>query len=190
MAAVPGQDAWRDFFLGVASAGAALTGLVFVAISLHPKQIAADPVLRTRARGALAGFTAALVVGLALLLPDQIQRPSQAALGLFAVVALASVVRLQLGQVHHALGSPPFYRWLSMSIAYTMVAAAGLGFSVSDSNTANWLYVLLAAACFLFLATAVWQCWLLVLQIEEPDGGQDRANSRPSNPPLDRQSST
>ncbi|MGA7911246.1 MAG: hypothetical protein WCC30_06830 [Candidatus Dormiibacterota bacterium] len=55
-------DQWHDYFITVGGASAALTGLVFVAMSLNPGVIAQDQTHRRRAVGTLAGFTAIFVI--------------------------------------------------------------------------------------------------------------------------------
>ena len=51
-------ELWNDFFVMVGGAAAVLTGLVFVALSLHIDVIARDATHRYRAIGTLAGFSA------------------------------------------------------------------------------------------------------------------------------------
>ncbi|MGO9900885.1 MAG: hypothetical protein ACLP0J_14605, partial [Solirubrobacteraceae bacterium] len=48
---------WRDYFVMVGGGGAALTGLVFVAMSMHLSDIASDPTHRHRARTILTALT-------------------------------------------------------------------------------------------------------------------------------------
>lgn len=55
-------DQWHDFFVTVGGGAAALTGLVFVAMSLNLGVIAQDATHRYRAIGTLAGFAAAFVI--------------------------------------------------------------------------------------------------------------------------------
>lgn len=55
-------DQWHDYFITVGGASAALTGLVFVAMSLNPSVIAQDPTHRHRAIGTIAGFSAIFMV--------------------------------------------------------------------------------------------------------------------------------
>jgi hypothetical protein len=85
-------DQWRDFFLMVGGGAAALTGLVFVAMSLNLYIIFADPTHRSRAVGTLTGFIAA-----------------------FSICALA----LMGGQNHVAVGSE--WLTVSSAAAYVYV---------------------------------------------------------------------
>ncbi|HLK16076.1 MAG TPA: hypothetical protein VKT78_14815 [Fimbriimonadaceae bacterium] len=59
---------WRDFFVMVGGGAAALTGLVFVAMSLNLKAVTQDATHRNRAIGTLTGFTYAFILcGMALM---------------------------------------------------------------------------------------------------------------------------
>ena len=52
---------WHDYFIVVGGGAAALTGLVFVAMTLHLEDIVNDPVHRHRARTILTGLTAVFI---------------------------------------------------------------------------------------------------------------------------------
>jgi hypothetical protein len=52
---------WRDYFVMVGGGAAALTGLVFVAMSLHLSDIASDPAHRHRARTILTALTTVFI---------------------------------------------------------------------------------------------------------------------------------
>src|SRR2546428_1125108 len=52
---------WHDYFVMVGGGSAALTGLVFVAMTLHLQEIVGDPVQRHRSRTILAGLTAVFI---------------------------------------------------------------------------------------------------------------------------------
>jgi modulator of FtsH protease len=54
-------SSWHDYFLMVGGGSAALTGLVFVAMTLHLDEITGNPVHRHRARTILAGLTAVFI---------------------------------------------------------------------------------------------------------------------------------
>ena len=75
MAAVPMTATdiaeWNTFFTAQAAAAAALTGLVFVALSINLRQILADPALPGRAGEALLLLVQPVIVALAALIPRQ-----------------------------------------------------------------------------------------------------------------------
>jgi hypothetical protein len=52
---------WHDYFVVVGGGAAALTGLVFVAMTLHLEEVTSDPVHRHRARTILTGLTAVFI---------------------------------------------------------------------------------------------------------------------------------
>src|SRR5579863_6696797 len=61
-------EQWHDFFVMVGGWSAALTGLVFVAMSLNLEGVTQDFTHRNRAVGTLTGFTYAFILcGLALM---------------------------------------------------------------------------------------------------------------------------
>ena len=61
-------DEWHDFFVMTGGGAAALTGLVFVALSLNIHVMAEDATHRYRAIGTLAGLTSVFMIcGLALM---------------------------------------------------------------------------------------------------------------------------
>lgn len=63
---------WQPFFITLGGAGAALTGLVFVAMSLHPEAILSHSLMRRRAFVALAGFLTGVAWSLIMLLPARV----------------------------------------------------------------------------------------------------------------------
>jgi hypothetical protein len=65
---------WRDFFVMVGRGAAALTGLVFVAMTLNVAAIRKDAPQRYRAIGTLTGFAAAFVTCALVLMGDQDNR--------------------------------------------------------------------------------------------------------------------
>lgn len=70
-------ELWRDIFVMVGGGAAALSGLVFVAMSLNLESVVGDATHRNRAVGTLAGFTYSFILcGLALM-----GRPGNVALG-------------------------------------------------------------------------------------------------------------
>jgi hypothetical protein len=65
---------WESFFIAQVGASAALTGLVFVALSINLQAVMQSPVLIGRAGEALIVLVQPVIVGLAILVPDMTDR--------------------------------------------------------------------------------------------------------------------
>ncbi len=90
---------WRDYFVMVGGGGAALTGLVFVAMSQHLSDIASDPTHRHRARTILTALTAVFVRCGLVLMGGQTAR----AVGVEIFVVLVGVEVVVLRSLNEAL---------------------------------------------------------------------------------------
>jgi len=64
-------DEWHDFYVMAGGAAAVLTGLIFVAISIHLRAVIATPLYRARARYLTAGLLLSLVTSGLVLAPQQ-----------------------------------------------------------------------------------------------------------------------
>ena len=62
--------AWQNFYLMMGTANAAITGLLFVALSIHLREIIEHPVLRPRAVTVLIVLTLQIVVAAIILTPQ------------------------------------------------------------------------------------------------------------------------
>src|SRR5579863_8237822 len=67
-------EQWNNFFVLVGTGSAALTGLVFVAMSINLKGVAKDATHRYRAINMLSGFTAVFLVSCLALMGHQTHR--------------------------------------------------------------------------------------------------------------------
>jgi hypothetical protein len=90
-------EAWRDYAVAVVGAAAALTGLLFVAVSINSAWFSSSEAHRGRAGQALLLFVVPLVTGILQLVPGQ----SRTLLGieLAACGLVAGRVFLMLGRV-------------------------------------------------------------------------------------------
>jgi ABC-type transport system involved in cytochrome c biogenesis permease subunit len=85
---------WDSFAVIVGGVGGALVGLLFVAISIHAKQIAESPSLRCRAAQTLVVFAMLLLVAVVLVVPSQPHRVVGAELIVLAVGATILLIFL------------------------------------------------------------------------------------------------
>jgi len=65
--------AWQNFYVMMGGANAALTGLVFVALSIHLREVLDHPLLRPRAVIALTVLTTQIVIAAIVLTPQSAQ---------------------------------------------------------------------------------------------------------------------
>jgi hypothetical protein len=87
---------YRDLFVAVATASGALTGLLFVALSLGPGRgrVTGPPVIRQiRAAAAMLAFTNALAVSLYALVPGTSVGYPAVALGVIGILFTAAAIR-------------------------------------------------------------------------------------------------
>jgi modulator of FtsH protease len=62
--------AWQNFYLMIGTANAAITGLLFVALSMHLKQILSHPIYKPRAIVVLVILTTQIVISAVVLAPQ------------------------------------------------------------------------------------------------------------------------
>jgi hypothetical protein len=70
MSASNDPAAWQNFYVMMGSANAALTGLVFVAISIHLREVLDHPILKPRAVLALVVLASQIVIAAIVLTPQ------------------------------------------------------------------------------------------------------------------------
>jgi hypothetical protein len=93
---------YRDFFVGIAGAAGALTGLLFVALSVAPRRTPTleNPVVRqVRAGAALLAFTNALAVSLFGLVPETNAGYPALILGVIGILFAAAGTRSMLASL-------------------------------------------------------------------------------------------
>jgi modulator of FtsH protease len=164
----PGQ--WVNFAIGLVTASGALTGLVFVAVSLHAADVLGSAFHRRRAESTFIILLAILAASLLLLLPGQGRAAVGSEMLLIGAVLLYRTARtwpvLRTGltreaTVSYALGAVAHSLLVLGSIS--LLARAGGG-----------LYVV-AAALVLALVRALSDIWILFTGIEEAGASRSTA---------------
>ena len=157
-------SAWRDFATGLASASAALTGLVLVAMSIRLRAVLAEPIHRLRAESAFVSLIA--VLGLALI--ALFAGISRQAYG--SVVVAVAVVRL----IHSArdarlfVGEPGSEGRLTL-LAHLVSSAAELWGGIGLLTRIGGGMYVLAAGLLLHAGIALWVVWFIFVSISEED---------------------
>ena len=160
---------WHDYFMTVGGGAAALTGLVFVAMTLHLDEIINNPVHRHRARTILAGLTAVFIRCALVLMGGQ---DSQAvAVELVAVlIVVETILYRSIRQAAQDADNRVLLRALG-SFACLVLEQAG---AVVLFSGFSWgLYVVAGGmmSSFIFMVTGA---WLLLVGV----GMQEAADAR------------
>jgi modulator of FtsH protease len=158
---------WHDFFVGTIGASAALTGLLFVAISINLQQILKYPQLPGRAAGTLGILVCALVVSGFGLAPGQGHR----ALGLEIAAAGAAVVIQAVWVTHRKQDTEDeeeeqerswaVEQFVSMLLPSLAFVAGGLSLITGGGGGLYWV---LSAILLAFVVASV-NAWVLLVEI-------------------------
>jgi hypothetical protein len=150
-------DQWHDFFLMVGGGAAALTGLVVVAMSLHLDVIAADQVLRHRARSILTGLAAVFMRCALVLMGGQSGRAVGAELLLVCAVVTAAGIASYWQVARSGRPVPPSSRYRTLgSIACYSAEMLGAAILISGSIAGLYLAATSMVANFFFMISGSW----------------------------------
>ena len=164
--ASPTIAAWSNFLIAQAGAAAALTGLVFVAVSINLPRILELPGVTMRAAQSISQLFGALTIATLLLIPDQ----STEAIGweLLSVGGLLWVIQslLQVQQIRigFKVGWPLW--WTVWRLAFSQFATlpfciAGGGLLTGAADALYWM----APGYICSLALGMASAWVLLIEI-------------------------
>lgn len=158
------MPSWDSFFAAQVGASAALTGLLFVGISINMSKIIAVPSLPPRAMKSLALLVTVLILSSVQLIPGE----SDLDLGivLFVVAISATYVVFRLSATVFRL-SPTEYRQVALYefvlvavVAVLLLAAAGTAFVGGSMSS-----YLLVAGMLLAILIAILDSWVLLVEV-------------------------
>jgi modulator of FtsH protease len=151
-------EQWAVMFAAVAGASAALTGLLFVGLTVNIRAILSDPAHLARGRESLGGTLVLLVLSIIVLIPGQGRMALGWELILYFVILLGLSVRLQsrtLLRLHPNRRS----RWVARTSIFNFgtlaVLLAGVGLVTHALGGLLWLVVTIIIY-FLWSALNAW----------------------------------
>ena len=158
------MNGWENFFVGELGASAALTGLIFVGVSINLTKIMASPYLPNRALEALVALVVVLFISSLLLIPGQAFLASGIEV-LF--IGLLDWMAMLLLQLHTLRKMQPQYRnaFARIIVVCQMAALcfvmAGVVLLLFGTGGLYWI---VAATLLSFLA-AFTDAWVLLIEI-------------------------
>jgi hypothetical protein len=155
---------WQTFFSAQVTVGAALTGLVFVALSINLKQILGYPGLAGRAGEALLVLLVPVFAGLAGVLPQRSLGALGAEILVIGMVAWCVVSAILL-KGHKAMKDRPWNEYLirlgGAQAAVLPLVVAGALLVTGDPAGLWWQ----AAGVGLCIVVGVGDAWVLLVEI-------------------------
>jgi hypothetical protein len=159
---------WQSFYVMVGGAAAALTGLIFVAVSLHTRSVMDSALHRDRAWSSVILLMSQLFIAMAVLVPAQ----PTALVGVEVdVVAAFWVYRTlwdirALGPALRGLDRPRVHwqvEWLAWMGWVVALVAGGVSLTVESA----FGFPLLAVAMVGMFGFGIWSAWALISEVPD-----------------------
>lgn len=158
---------WRDYFVMVGGGAAALTGLVFVAMTLHLEDIVNHPVHRHRARTILTGLTAVFLRCGLVLMGGQSRQA--VAIELFAVlIVVETILYRSTRDAFQAADAGVMLRAIG-SFACLVIEQLGAALLFFGAVWGLYIVGLGMMASFVFMVSGA---WLLLVGVESSQAGK------------------
>jgi len=162
---------WHDYFVMVGGGSAALTGLVFVAMTLHLQEIVGDPVQRHRSRTILAGLTAVFIRCALVLMGGQ--NAQAVAVELFGVLLVVEfILYTSIRQAARSADQGVLWRTIG-SFACLLFEQAGAVVLFFGNAWGLYAVGIGMMSSFIFMVTGA---WLLLVGV----GQEEAANVGPA----------
>ncbi len=158
---------WRDYFVMVGGGAAALTGLVFVAMTLHLDDIVHHPVHRHRARTILTGLTAVFLRCGLVLMGGQTRQAVAVEL-IVVLIAVEVILYRSTRDAFQAADTRVLLRALG-SFACLLTEQAGAALLFLGAIWGLYVVGLGMMASFVFMVSGA---WLLLVGVESSQSGR------------------
>ncbi len=155
---------WHDLFVASAGAAAALTGLIFVAVSINLAQILADSRLPTRAAETLVVLLGLLFVSVFVLVPGQARTVLGSEIGVLGLV-MAVILLPRRRKVPREAGEPLTWTLVPLLVilgSTIPMIAAGISVLAGAGGGLYWL----VPELILGFTGAILNAWILLVEIQ------------------------
>lgn len=161
------SGAWQNFYVMTGGAAAALTGLLFVAMSIHAKAIVAHPVFGTRAVTTLISLLTQLALAGAVLAPGQsvlvqgieVEAAALLAVGWSGIGIWRARQQLAVSQTRS------LFRVISEMVGGSIWIILFLASGLSLMLRAGGGFYLLAVVMLFMFGWNVYVCWSLIAEV-------------------------
>jgi hypothetical protein len=171
-------DQWREFFQTVGTGGAALTGLIFVAMSLNVGAITANTAHRYRAAGSLIGLASIFMLSALALMGGQHHQAIGLEIlivsGISAILFLWGYIRTRVFRGEEL--SVSLFRTLGTSVCY-LLQVAGAAVLIANHILGLYMASVGIVASFYFTISGA---WLLFVVGAASDQSPPESRTRPT----------
>jgi hypothetical protein len=156
---------WAGFFSTVSSASAALTGLLFVAISINLSQIISNPMLTARAAKALSTLVTVLLTAIVCLVPGQPYLVLACEMIVIGVMGWILITRWQLAasrrNLYISTRQRIFQHVLAQGSTLPLIVGS-ISILLMQRGALYWIVV----GMILSLVAALIDAWVLLVEIQ------------------------
>ena len=159
---------WESFYVMAGGAAAVLTGLIFVAVSLHRHSIMDSVLHRDRAWSSVALLMSQLFISMAVLVPAQPDWLLGAEIDLIAAfwVYRTLLVNRRLGPAMRSLDRPNA-RWRIEWVAWMIWLIALVAGAIALTAANGVGFPLLAVAMVGMSGFGIWSSWVLISEVAD-----------------------
>jgi uncharacterized membrane protein len=156
-------EPWRDLYLMLGTSSAALIGLLFVASTLHVREIVSVEMFKVRVQNTMLVMVGTLLQAAAILTPQPLRLlgAELLILNLWGMWFPLSLLYRSARMSAAARGGFSFYRGAFFTTGYLF----GIAGTIALIWDADWGMYLVTASYVFSLVAGIWNAWMLMLGI-------------------------